>query len=250
MSEIIKTEAIIIYSARWQESSKIVHLFSGEHGYLKVIAKGAFRAKSDFRGILETVNHAEVIISQKSTRSLQILTSASLLNSFLNIREDLQKTSIAFSILEIIKKLLSAHEPVGSFFNYTVDLLQALNSTGTRYTKAYLWHFLLMLSQTLGFGWEFENCLNCKKTLSEYPVVLDYQNGGILCRNCHPHRSAKAASLDQDQLALFRTFAVSTAANLENLNFALLPDFTNVLLQHLAYHTEIPLELKSLKWYV
>ncbi len=250
MPDLIKTEALVIYTTRWQESSKIVHLFSEEHGYIKAIAKGAFRPKSHFRGVLETLNFIEIIISQKSTRSLQIISQAAMLNSFLKIREDLQKTSIAFAILEIIKKLLSTHEPVSDFFRYTTDLLSALNDTGSKYTRAYLWHFLLVLSQTLGFGWEFDKCLRCKKTPAVFPVELEYQNGGVLCGNCHQPQPRRISSLTEKQLTMLTKFSQLAPVDLEEFNAAVFPDFIDILLQHLTYHTELALDLKSLKWYV
>jgi DNA repair protein RecO len=168
----------------------------------------------------------------------------------MQIREDLPKTAIAFSMLEIFKKLLATHEPVPNFFHYTTDLLSALNATQAKYKKIYLWHFLLMLSQTLGFGWAFDKCLNCKNPPAVFPVSIEYQNGGLICGKCQPHLSAGEISLTSPQLQLLKEFSQSAVNRLDQLNYALLPDITGMLLNHLTYHTETSLELKSLKWYV
>ncbi|HQU71220.1 MAG TPA: recombination protein O N-terminal domain-containing protein, partial [Calditrichia bacterium] len=55
MSEVLKTEALILGALRWRESSKIVHLYTRELGAVSVIAKGALRPKSPFRGALEAL---------------------------------------------------------------------------------------------------------------------------------------------------------------------------------------------------
>ncbi|RMH74728.1 MAG: DNA repair protein RecO, partial [Calditrichaeota bacterium] len=184
MSQLIKTEALVVHSLRWSESSKIVHLFTAEQGYLKVIAKGALRPKSPFRGVLEPLNHVEVIIAERSTRKLQILTGATLLNAFLHIREDLKKTAIGFAVLEALQQLFSVHEPVEPFFAYIIELLTALEGATEERVQPYLWHFLLHTSETLGFGWSLDTCLRCGKPPAQFPLQLDSRNGGVVCGSC------------------------------------------------------------------
>jgi DNA repair protein RecO (recombination protein O) len=254
MSQIIKTEALVLNALRWQESSKIVHLFSADHGYIKIIAKGALRPKSPFRGVLETLNHIETIISTKETRGLQILTSATLLNSYMEIRDDLEKTGVAFSILEMLKKLFSVHEPLKPFFQYITDLFAALNSRNAVPPMMYLNHFLLQVSKALGFGWTFDRCLSCKNVPDKFPLILDYQNGGVVCGNCRNRFPALGRELTEKLWMKIRDFSVMEIAPLAGAPAydpgSLMPDFTDLLLTHLAHHTEVSLELKSLKWYM
>ena len=253
MSEIFKTEAIVLRSSRWSESSKIVHLFTKDKGYLKIIAKGAFQEKSEFRGTLETLNFVEIIVSHKETRGLQLITSASLQNSFQKIREDLQKTAVAFSVIEIIQQFLQTHEPIIGFFLYTVDLLEAINSSNFLDHKIYLWHFLIKLSDTLGFGWSLQRCMVCN-TLPETPILfLDHENGGVICQNCKPKVKVDGIQIDQKQWQFLKTLAETDVNEIHHsFNESHVKpetDFTNILLKHLSFHTDMFIELKSLKWY-
>ena len=59
MTKTIKTEALVIHGMRWSDTSKIIHLFTSEKGYIKLIARGAMKPKSPFRGVLENLNHIE-----------------------------------------------------------------------------------------------------------------------------------------------------------------------------------------------
>lgn len=244
----------MLHASRWQESSKIVQLFSADYGYIKIIARGAFRPKSPFRGTLEALNYIEAIISSKETRGLQILTSATLLDSYMNIREDLEKTAAAFSVLEMLKKLFSVHEPVKPFFQYIIELFSALNSPGAGEAPVYLSHFLLQLSNTLGFGWTFGSCLSCKKPPEKFPALLDHQNGGIICGNCRGRFPASGTELSQKEweqilkLSGARTASLPEAAQPGQQKF--IASLVDMLLKHIAYHSESALELKSLKWYV
>lgn len=254
MPNFAKTEAIVLNTTRWRESSKIVHLFSADYGYLKVIAKGAFRPKSPFRGLLEALNHLEIVFSHRDDRDLQILTAATLANSFLDIRENLQKTAIAFSVLELIKKLFATHEPVVDFFRYTASWLTSLDAHSQIEIKGYLWHYLFKLSQTLGFGWELEKCQRRDAIPEIFPVFLDFRRGRILCPGPDHHRASDEISLDGKawrQLFDLSTISTEKLPELTRAGqFFTHPDVTEILLKHLEYHTESRIELKSLNWYV
>lgn len=252
MSEIFKTEAIVLRSSRWSESSKIVHLFTPDKGYLKVIAKGAFQQKSPFRGNLETLNLVEIVVSHKESRGLQLITAASLQNSFQKIRADLQKTSIAFSIIELIQQLLRTHEPLRQFFNYSVRLLQSVNDQQTIDLSIYLWHFLINISDALGFGWSFRECMGCSKPPETQTIYLDYENGAIICQNCISKIKTAGFQIGHRHWQFLKLLAETEVRNIET-TFPEKPekqmDYTNILLRHLSFHTDANIELKSLKWY-
>lgn len=256
MAEVIKTEALVLYTTRWHETSKIVHLFTEQLGDIKVLAKGALRPKSPFRGILEALNHLEVIISLRETRGLQILSSATLFNAYMDIRENLSKTAIAFSILELLKKFFQLHEPVQDFFHYVIRLLQNLNECQHEFFKPFLWHFLLKLSEVLGFGWNFSTCLICEKIPDHFPVFLDSHQGGIICGQCSSSGVINTSDpLTRPQWEFLDSLATFSPDDIDKLSETKFSEqnndiFTNVLLKHLSFHTETVVDLKSLKWYM
>lgn len=253
MRKIIKSEAIVVATSKWRESSKIVQLFTRDYGYLRVVAKGAFRPKSPFRGVLETLNHIEIVMTYKASRQIQTATSATLLNSFFHIREDLEKTAIGFSQLELLKKLFPLHEPVSGFFQYIVDLLSAMNTKEKGMPAVFLWHFLLQMSETLGFEWQLNYCLKCQQPPEKFPLVLDLENGGFFCGNCGNVASGQNVRISKAQWEHIANLGEQFPAEL--INFApgplpaLRPDLTEILLRHISFHTETKLDLLSLKWY-
>lgn len=215
-----------------------------------MIAKGALQQKSPFRGTLETLNHIEIVVSHKESRGLQLITAASLQNSFQKIRADLQKTSIAFSLIELIHQLLRTHEPLREFFDYTTLVLSQLNARTSYDQQIYLWHFMLNLSRSLGFGWDFDRCLSCGLSPSTPFLYLDYENGGIICQKCSANHQANVLRIDQQQLQFLKTLSET---GIEDFVSGLLSwksmDYTSILVKHLSYHTDTTIELKSLKWY-
>ncbi|MEL6821366.1 MAG: DNA repair protein RecO [Calditrichota bacterium] len=250
MAELQKIDAVVLGAIRWRESSKIVHLYSRELGSIRVIAKGALRPKSPFRGVLETLNHIEAIISSKQTRSLQILTNATLTSSYLQIRDDLEKTAVSFSILEMLAALFSVHEPVEDFFDYSMHLLQQIETNATENNLPFLWHFLYRCADALGFSWNFAKCLNCPKAAIDGPIFLDAANSGFRCGSC---RRFAARGQEALSLAEWQALLQFLAHDMPESNT--IPDFdagwlTQLMLRQLIIHTDIQLELKSLKWYM
>ena len=62
---LIKTEAIILKSMKYRDTSKIVTFYTKEFGKLKGIAKGARTAKVNLVAALEPMTHSMLVIYKK-----------------------------------------------------------------------------------------------------------------------------------------------------------------------------------------
>lgn len=254
MAQQLKTEALVIQNIRWSESSKIVHLFTEGKGYVKAIARGAMRPRSPFRGLLENLNYIEVVLSLKEGRGLQIISQATLLDGFGNVREDLNATAVGYAILELIKATIHYNEAARPLFRYTVELLESLNKFHPPRPLYYLLHFLFRLSDYLGFGWNLSACRICQKRPHKFPVVVDLENGAIICPDCLPENFIPGSPLTKERWMFLRTLHSVPPLELgalerlvpADLNYQSLLD---VLLAHLNYHTDQTVQLKSLKMY-
>ncbi len=250
MSEVIKSRALVIHTRRWSESSKIVELFTPS-GVIRLIAKGALRPKSRFRGVVEVLNEIEAVWTFKETRGLQILTQASLLQSFQGIRANLEKTAVAFAILETLQKLIRTREPFAAFYHYVITLLEHLNDRPHSFPVVYLWHFLVHLSSELGFALQVEYCSVCRKTPQEFPVHFNSATGAVVCARCSPSvaSSEQLEVAESDYRVLNRLVRAKDVGTLKDWT-PTRPhhQVTRLLLKHLAHHTDIPLELNALKW--
>ncbi len=256
MTQKLKTRALVLQNIRWSDTSKIVHLFTEERGNLKTIAKGALRPKSPFRGVLENLNAVEVVLSLKETRSLQIVSEASLLNPFGHIRENLNSMAVALSILELVKGTVRYEEEVHELFNFTLETLLHLEQIRNRHQLLFLLKYLLFLSHYLGFGWNLHHCRVCGKVPEQFPVSVDLVNGGIVCQRCRPAPPpAGGMGLSEFHRKVLLWLDRVPLADLATLDRQQLPEqdyqrLLDLLLDHLNYHTEQNLQLKSLKMYI
>ena len=92
---IQKVEAVVLRSMNYQESSKILTIYTRESGTMGVLVKGARRAKSKFGASLEPLAHINAIVYVKESRELQLLTDAELLSSFPKTQEEFDKLFIS-----------------------------------------------------------------------------------------------------------------------------------------------------------
>lgn len=125
---VTKTEAVVLRSVDYSESSLIVTLFTRKHGIIAVIAKGAKRPKSKFAALMVPGQVLEVVVYIKPTRNVQTLSEASPMLKLDQIRIDLEKMAIAVTTLELINQVLHENEVNELLFAFTVKFLRWINS--------------------------------------------------------------------------------------------------------------------------
>lgn len=227
---IAHTEAIVFKSVDYQESSKIVTMFTREHGKIALIVKGAKRPKNKFSGLIETGNLLDVIYYYKSSRSVQILTEASLLEKTLNLRTDFEKMATATSAMELIAQLLHESEVNEPLFEFTKKMLVWLDSTDEPPQKIFP-YIQVRLANLMGLGLQLEDF----EKSSERTNYLNVETGLI---------STKAATnysykLTHNQL-IYVLFALQKSSKFFDVSFKAgeLKSLIEHFDRYLKYHVE------------
>ena len=146
---IIRTEAVVLRSLDYGETSQIVTLFTREKGKLGVMAKGARRPKSSFGATLQPMAYTQVVFYYKPTRTLQTLSESSHVESFHSLRRDLKSITVGLRIVELVDALMEEENAQPDVFALLVRTLRRLDATETRVTN--LWPYAqLRLAQMLG----------------------------------------------------------------------------------------------------
>lgn len=184
---IITTEAIVLKAMKYGETSRIVSLYTRDHGKVSVIAKGARAAKSKYGAALEPMSHTQVVYYDKENRDLQTLSQADLLSQFRDVIDHPDKLVVGFALIEYIQSVIhgeEAHEPL---FDALLRSLKTLN-TIERNPRNVLLRFLLDLSQELGFGIDLSLCLDCRQPfrddIAQSLIRFDTHDGGFTCGRC------------------------------------------------------------------
>ena len=243
--EQIKVRAVITRTMKWSDTSKIVSLFCRDMGRIDVLAKGARSQRSNYRGVLESLNLVEAIVYHSPQRELQVLSKVSLEASFRKIREDLKKTGYALSIIELINIFILYDQKDAIFFDFLIFILWFLEEHKSE--EIAFWYFILKLTSYLGFKPAFSACRQCGRDIKTEEVYFSYAVGSVICRKC------LGGITDYFHIS---NDNVSFLAKLQNTHYRKIdqitpPDdgvkfMTHFLLDYLKYHTDQKFNLNSL----
>jgi DNA repair protein RecO (recombination protein O) len=185
---IVKTEAVVLKSRRYRETSKIVTFYSRKFGKITGIAKGARETKSRFGAALEPMTHVTLVLYKKEHHELHLISQSEIVQLFPHLHSDLVKITAGLSVIELIDAAMHDEEPNEMIFRLLLQVLAGLDSA-TKNLQSVLYYFRLRLLDLMGFKPDFHACIRCRKPLShtasgDAPVHFDAQAGGILCKNC------------------------------------------------------------------
>ena len=89
---IIDVDGIVLNSKDYKDSSKILDIFTKDYGVIGVIAKGCKSLKSNLRSVTDKLTYATFTLYYKKDK-LSILSEASIINNFSNVKKDIEKIS-------------------------------------------------------------------------------------------------------------------------------------------------------------
>ncbi len=182
---IVKSEAIVLRTMKYRESSRIATLFTKEIGKISVLAKGARDGKSRLGGALQPMNHVGVLFYRKESRDLQLLTQCDLARSFPGLSSDLDKMAAAMAAVELTDAVSPPEEPNGRLFDLLSSTLDAV-SRATKQPGNALYYFELHLLGIIGFRPDMRVCAVCRKPVDPRAggSGVHMSPNGILCPVC------------------------------------------------------------------
>jgi len=183
MSDIIKTEAVVLHKIKYGDTSIIVTLFTKDYGKMSAIVKGGRNPKSKLGLIVDTFNHLQIVFYKKDSREIQLISSADIISHFPNIKTDLDYQRYAQAVLELVKNLNVEHEVNHKLFNGLVRIFTLMDESKESAVILFARFFMFFLSE-LGYQLQLEKCSGCgKKELSKSELSYNYELG-IFCCDC------------------------------------------------------------------
>ncbi|MDQ1267325.1 MAG: repair protein RecO [Bacteroidota bacterium] len=152
---LAESEAIILKSKKYGDTSKIVTLYAKHHGITTLIAKGAREQKSHFGGSLEPLCNSYVSYYRKPGRELHLLSKAETVQSNKKIFESYQHTAYGLMIAESVLESQTEQEPNDILFqgiSYHLSELAKLQQN----SFALFASFQLLLAGQIGIGMNFD----------------------------------------------------------------------------------------------
>ncbi len=183
MSEIVKTECIVLSVIDYGDTSRIAHILSGDYGKLSVIIKGAKQKTSKIGKIVFPLNVINSVFYLKENRDLQLLTEADLVNYYPKIHEDYDKLKYSLAVMEVVNSSFQEHEPNQRLYNGVKKIIERISSALDIDPMFSFLRFFVFFLEEMGYEINFDFCNNCHEPFTEPPEGFSSETG-LLCSNC------------------------------------------------------------------
>ncbi len=146
-----ETEAILLLSRKFSETSLICELFTRKKGRVSVMAKGARSKKNKFQNVAAPNILANVNYSGKN--ELKTLTSWEEIKYFQILGKNLK---ILLYLNELIFRLIEKEAKQDKIFDAVIDFYKTLESGDAKNIEISLREFEYFLICELGYGFDFQ----------------------------------------------------------------------------------------------
>lgn len=144
-----KAEGIVLKRNNFNEKDKLITIFTGNFGKLAVLAKGIRSIHSKKAPHLELFTHVSFFAAVG--RNLDIVTEAYTLESYSNLRKNLEKVAYTYSIAEILDRLCAERQEHKNIFEILIITLRKINDNENNKIKAIIDEFIINTLWELGY---------------------------------------------------------------------------------------------------
>ena len=237
----IKTQAIILKRTDLGEADRLLTLFTSGQGKVKAVVKGAKKPLSRLAGHLEPF--AVTACQLQEGRNFYTVTGAEVSEPFIELRDDLRKTSLAYYYAEMVDSLTEEDEPHAAIFNLLHQTLQLLEASSEDDIALLTPVFALKLLAELGYHPELSVCANCHEPLEPSDHHFSARLGGLLGPECQKADYVKLSlnTIKVLRLLLSQPIEVIYRLKPDQINHDELQKVTE---HYINYHTERELRSK------
>ncbi len=201
-ARLYKTEAIVLRSMDLGEADRVLTVLTPRLGKLRVIAKGVRRPKSRIGGGLQPFSDIQLVLAVG--RTWDVVTTASLEDPHLGLRNDLHSTAAAWYVVELADRFCEGAADSHQAFELLAQALSGLDAPAAEVTREVVarW-FELHLLDAMGFRPELVRCLECGSEIEPDGNAYSPAAGGVVCPQCR-HAALGARTIGADALKVMR----------------------------------------------
>ena len=232
----------MIRGVDYGESSKVVTLFTREHGKLAVMARGAKKAKSRLAAVSQLFTHGYYLCKAGPGSGMPDLSQGDVVDSFKAMRQDLNATAYAAYMAELLDRLTHERETNPYLFQLIVHIFRYLDEG--RDAEILCRIFETKMLQVAGISPQLSGCVMCGE--QREPYAFSISQGGLLCTAClasDPYAIAVTPSTWK-LLRLFQVFDVERLGEIE-VKQATRTQLKHVLKSYMDEHLDLRLKSRS-----
>jgi len=237
---LVKWEGIIIRSVDYGEASKVITLYTREHGKVGVMARGAKKPKSRLAAVSQLFTHGYFLCKKGPGTGMPELSQGEILESYKDLRQELMLTAYAAYMAELLDRLTEEREPNPFLFQLLKNTFRFLDEGKDAEILCRIYECKML--SVAGLRPQLEACTACGG--EQEPFAISITHGGLLCPNCSG-KDPYAVSVTPGTWKLLRLFQYF---DLERLGDIEVKDSTRSQLRHVLHRfmdEHLQLRLKS-----
>ena len=147
---IVRTDAVVLRTLDYGETSRIATLLTRSHGVVGALARGARRPTSTFGATLQPMSAIQVVFYHRPGRGLQTLKETAYMVRWKALTTDFERVPLGLRAVEVARAVLGEGEAHPRALDLLVRTLATLDA-GDAPANAVPW-FQLRLASLLGFA--------------------------------------------------------------------------------------------------
>lgn len=180
------SRAIVLRTWPTGETSVLASLLTEDHGYVKVIAKGARGERSVLRPLVQPGCLVDVEFSLRPDRELQYLKAGQILDDPGRTAPDLERTAYLLAALDLVDRCRPGGDRDLGLFDLCRRFLQVLSSATSGSGTSRFYAFEMSLLDLHGMAPVLDHCAHCGEPALDdgRGLRFDAASGGLVCRRC------------------------------------------------------------------
>lgn len=173
---LYRTDALILRRADFGEADRLLTVFTPGRGKVRLMAKGVRKITSRKAGHIELFMLTDMLIAKG--RTWDIVSQAEIVEPYRALREDLDKTSHAYYLAELIDRFVEEHDANRPLFELLVFTLARLNNADDPYMA--LRYFEMHLLSLTGYQPQLHFCVVSGEALEPVENYFHMAEGGMI----------------------------------------------------------------------
>jgi DNA repair protein RecO (recombination protein O) len=189
---LITTEAIVLHSFPYLESSRIVRMVTREAGLRSALARGVRKSMGRFGGGLNLFAEGTAHLHTRSGRDLDTLASFDAARVPTAIGEDMGRFLGASALAELTLRFSTEASADQALYEAVREALSVIEGTRTDEVGAATVAGGWRIVQALGYAPSFASCVECDHPLeADEGALFSLAAGGVLCTDCAGSRAGR-----------------------------------------------------------
>jgi len=178
---IPKSEAIVIKSFDYRETSRIATFFTKDYGKISGVLKGIRKTPTKFGSSVDRFSINDLVYYHYNRSDLHLISHCDLKQYFFTLRQDYKKNVAANYVMELVDTIMQIEQVNKKVYKLVVNFLHSLENSKDINKLVHI--FQIKILALSGFSPHLDSCVKCSQKI-EGKARFSMYLGGLLCGKC------------------------------------------------------------------